>query len=264
MADEQVVLFEKRGHVAIFTLHRPDAMNAMTRAMSLQMQAHLQNFEADDDLWVGIVESSHPKVFAAGADLKAVARKEAIFDKKYGAYHFVNFPRTKPVVVAVDGMALAGGMELVSACDMVVASTKAVFGVPEVRRSLIPAAGGLFRLPRKMPHNVAMEVVLTGDPITAERAYNLGFVNILTEPGRETVLNAALGLAERICVNAPLAVREAKACIDEATTRGMDQTDFDRSNAGLIKLFKTPDYKEGPKAFAEKRPPRFTGKRSAL
>lgn len=264
MAEEQVVKFEVRGHTAIFTLDRPEAMNAMTRAMSLQMQAHLERFEADDDLWVGIVASAHPKVFAAGADLKAVAKKEAIFDKKYGAYHFVNFPRTKPVIAAVDGTCIAGGMELAISCDMIVASTNAKFGVPEVRRSLIPAAGGLFRLPRKLPHHVAMEVVLTGDPIDAARAHQLGFVNVLAEPGLESTLNAALGLAERICVNAPLAVREAKACIDEMTTRGMDQADFDRSNQGLIKLFKTPDYKEGPKAFIEKRAPRWTGKRSAL
>lgn len=264
-AEEPVVIFEKRGHVAIFSINRPEAMNALNRTMSLQFQAGLEEFEADDNLWIGIVESTHPKVFSAGADLKGVSKKEPLFDKKFGAYHFVNYPRTKPVIAAVDGFALAGGMEFVLACDMIVASTKAKFGVPEVRRSLVPAAGGLFRTTRKIPHHIAMEMVLTGDPITAERAYALGFVNVLVqEGGRENVLNAALALAERVTVNAPLAVREAKACIDDMTTRGRDQEDFDQSNAALIRLFKTPDYKEGPKAFIEKRAPVWTGKRSAL
>lgn len=258
----QVVLFEKRGHVAIFTLNRPEAMNAVSGAVSEQMEKHLETFEADDDLWIGIVESSHPKTFSAGADLKSVNKGENIMTAKGGFAGIVAFPRTKPLIAAVDGNALAGGCEIVLACDLVVASKKAVFGVPEVKRSLIPAAGGLFRLPRKLPHSVAMELMLTGDPMTVERAYQLGLVNEITkEEGREAVIKAALALAERITVNAPLAVREAKACVDEFSTAALsDQDALERSTKGLAKLMMTPDFMEGPRAFIEKRAPRWSGK----
>lgn len=260
------MLFEKRGHVGIFTLNRPKAMNAISGAVSEQMEAHLEAFEADDDLWVGIIQSSHPKTFCAGADLKSVNAGESVFSNKGGFAGLVNFPRQKPLIAAVDGNALAGGCEIVLTCDMVVASKKSVFGVPEVKRSLIPAAGGLFRLPRKIPHAVAMELILTGDPMTCERAYQLGLVNQIVEgEGLEACLAAALKLAERITCNAPLAVREAKVCVDELAYTGVKDDDaFDRSNMGLAKLFMTPDFKEGPKAFIEKRAPNWSGKRSKL
>mmetsp|Transcript_40094 Transcript_40094/g.90496 ORF Transcript_40094/g.90496 Transcript_40094/m.90496 type:complete len:264 (+) Transcript_40094:65-856(+) len=260
MAEETVVKFEKRGHVAVFTLDRPSAMNAVSGTVSSQMEGHLEAFEADDELWIGIIESSHPKVFCAGADLKAVSKKENIVTKKGGFAGLVGFPRTKPLIAAVDGLALAGGCEIVLACDLVVASPKSQFGVPEVKRSLIPAAGGLFRLPMKIPHAVAMEMILTGDPITCQRAHELGLVNEVVEAGRENVLNAAVKLAERITVNAPLAVREAKACVNEMTTFGSDDANLKRSNKGMAMLAKTPDYKEGPLAFIEKRAPRWSGR----
>eukprot|EP00421_Protoceratium_reticulatum_P016878 CAMPEP_0168384810 /NCGR_PEP_ID=MMETSP0228-20121227/14603_1 /TAXON_ID=133427 /ORGANISM="Protoceratium reticulatum, Strain CCCM 535 (=CCMP 1889)" /LENGTH=263 /DNA_ID=CAMNT_0008397989 /DNA_START=137 /DNA_END=928 /DNA_ORIENTATION=+ len=261
---QQVVLFEKRGHVGIFTLNRPEAMNAISGAVSEQMEAHLEAFEADDDLWIGIVESSHPKTFCAGADLKAINKGENIQTTKGGFAGIVAFPRKKPLIAAVDGNAL--GCEIVLACDLVVASKKAVFGVPEVKRSLIPAAGGLFRLPKKLPHAVAMELILTGDPMTCERAYQVGLVNQICEgQGREAVMKAALALAERVSVNAPLAVREAKACVDEFTTGGLSDEDaLNRSARGMGMLMMTPDFMEGPKAFIEKRAPRWSGKRSKL
>lgn len=262
MAEEQVVLFEKRGHIGVFTLNRPKAMNAVSGAVSAQMEAHLETFEADDELWVGIIESSHPKTFCAGADLKAINKGENIQTAKGGFAGIVAFPRTKPLIAAVDGNALAGGCEIVLACDLVVASKKAVFGVPEVKRSLIPAAGGLFRLPRKLPHAVAMELMLTGDPMTVERAYQLGLVNQICEgEGREAVMQAAVALAERITVNAPLAVREAKACVDEFVTAALsDQDALVRSTKGMAKLFSTPDFMEGPRAFIEKRAPKWSGR----
>lgn len=262
MADQ--VTFEKRGNIAIFTLNRPEAMNAVNGPMCELMERHMAEFEADDDLWIGILESCHEKVFCAGADLKSIAKKEPVITKKGNFLGFVAYPRTKPIIAAVDGLALAGGLEIVLACDMVVASRKAKFGVTEVKRSLIPASGGMFRLPRKIPQQIATEIILTGDPIDADRAYQLGLVNKIAEPGRQSVLDAALELAGRVTVNAPLAVREAKACIDEMTTRGMDDADFKRSNIGFVSLVKTPDFKEGPKAFAEKRAPKWTGRRSAL
>lgn len=265
MADEPVVLFEKRGHIAVFTLNRPKAMNAISEQVSQEFEAHLEAFEADEDLWVGIVESSHPKVFCAGADLKSVSKGENIQTVKGGFAGFVNFPRTKPMIAAVDGHALAGGCEIVLACDMVVASKKSSFGVPEVKRSLIPAAGGLFRLPQKIPVAIAMELMLTGDPVPCERAYQLGLVNQMCETGRDNVMKAAMTLAERVAVNAPLAVFEAKACVDEFVKAAVSDNDaLKRSSHGLVSLMKTPDYKEGPLAFIEKRAPKWTGKRSKL
>merc|ERR1719456_656380 len=148
------------------------------------MEAHLETFEGDDDLWIGIIESNHPKTFCAGADLKSINKGEPVFSSKGGFAGLVQFPRTKPLIAAVDGLALAGGCEIVLSCDLVVASKKAQFGVPEVKRSLIPAAGGLFRLPRKIPQNIAMELILTGEPITVERAQSLGLVNQVVEEGR--------------------------------------------------------------------------------
>ena len=167
--------------------------------------------ERDDDLWVGILASSHPRVFCAGADLKCISKGERIETKKGGFMGLVKFPLTKPLIAAVDGKALAGGMELVLSCDLVVAAQQAMFGLPEVKRSLVAAAGGLFRLPRLVPQSVAVEMCLTGDPITATRAHELGLVNAITEQGK--ALEGAMQLAERIVVNAPLACREAKACI---------------------------------------------------
>lgn len=258
---EPVVKFAKEGHVGIFTLNRPKAMNAINHEVASEFEAHMDAFEADDDLWVGIVESSSDKVFSAGADLKSISAGKAVFTAKGGFAGFVQYPRTKPIIACVDGPALAGGCEIVLTCDLVVASTRAKFGVPEVKRSLIAAAGGLFRLPRKLPHAVAMELVLTGDPMTCERAHALGLVNVTCAPGEAR--QEALTLAQRITVNAPLAVREAKACVDEMVTRNMDEQDFRRSNEGLGMLMQTPDFQEGPMAFIEKRAPRWTGKRAS-
>ena len=163
------------------------------------------------NLQVGIIASSHPKVFCAGADLKSISAGGQIATPKGGFAGMVNYPRTKPLIACVDGFALAGGCEIVLACDLVVASSKSMFGVPEVKRSLIAAAGGLFRLPQQLPKNIAMELILTGDRMTCEKMAQFGFVNTVTEPGSEATMAAAMDLANRITVNAPLAVFEAKA-----------------------------------------------------
>jgi len=254
---EELVLFEKKGHVAIFTMNRPKAMNAVSGELSQRFEKLLDDFEADDDLWIGIVASSHPKVFCAGADLKAISSGERIFTEKGGFAGVVQYPRKKPLIAAVDGAALAGGCEIVLACDLVVASKASRFGVPEVKRSLVAAAGGLFRLPRKLPNAIAMELLLTGDPMPAERMYSFGFVNVLTEPGK--ALGGAMDMAKRIEVNAPLAVREARN-VSLATTFMEDKDAFNESNAAMMRLARTPDFHEGPKAFIEKRPPKWTGK----
>jgi enoyl-CoA hydratase len=164
--NKDIIRFEKRGHVAIFTLNRPEAMNAVSFELATRFTELMDTFEADDDLWVGIVASSHSKVFCAGADLKSINKKLPVHTEKGGFAGFVNYPREKPLIACVDGMAFAGGCEIVLACDLVVASTKSQFGVPEVKRSLVAAAGGLYRLPRKLPRQIALEMLLTGDPIS--------------------------------------------------------------------------------------------------
>jgi len=259
---EPVVLFRKEGHVAIFTLNRPKAMNAVSAEVSTMFEKHMDAFEADDSLWVGIINSSHPKVFCAGADLKSISAGGNIATAKGGFAGLVNYPRTKPLIACVDGFALAGGCEIVLACDLVVASSKAMFGVPEVKRSLIAAAGGLFRLPQQLPKNIAMELILTGDRLPCEKMLQFGFVNTMTDPGTEATMAAAMDLANRITVNAPLAVFEAKACVDEFTTRGQDLADMKRSGKGMAMLSRTPDYKEGPRAFIEKRAPVWTAQKA--
>lgn len=261
MSSEDLVKFEVDGHIAIFTLNRPEAMNAISGEVSKRMESLLEQFEADDDLWIGIIASSHHKVFCAGADLKAINSGERIATKKGGFAGFVQFPRTKPIIAAVDGAALAGGCEISLACDMIVASSKSRFGVPECKRSLVAAAGGLFRLPQKLPRNIAMELLLTGDPLSAERMYSLGYVNELTEPGK--ALEAALKLAKRVEVNAPLAVREARNT-SLKTVSMSDEEAFRESGGAMLRLAQTPDFREGPKAFIEKRAPRWTGKKSKL
>ena len=161
------------------------------------------------------------------------------------------------MIAAVDGPALAGGTEIVLACDLVVASFSATFGIPEVKRSLVAGAGGLFRLGRKIPLNVAMECALTGDPITAERAYGFGLVNVLCDDGR--ALDRAVELAERVLANAPIAVRESRAIVADCTF-GPDEEGWRRSGEGMRKAVRSDDNREGLNAFIEKRPPRWTGR----
>lgn len=248
--------FRTTDHVAIFTLNRPEARNAVNEEVSEEMEAHLDVFEADDSLWVGII-AAEGSVFCAGADLKAVSERRNIMTERGGFAGLVTYERTKPLIAAVDGAAVAGGMEIVLACDLVVASTAARFGIPEVKRSLVAAAGGLFRGPRALPRNVAMELALTGDPISAERAAELGLVNDLCEPG--AVVDRALSLADRINVNAPLAVRESRQVIIDAEFAD-DETAWSLSNGAMRRLAKTDDFSEGPRAFIEKRAPNWQGR----
>ena len=247
--------FHTEGHVAVFTLNRPEARNAVNETVSAEMEAHLDAFEADPSLWVGIITGTGP-VFCAGADLKAVAEGRNIMTKRGGFAGLVKYPRTKPIIAAVDGPALAGGMEIALASDLIVASTAARFGIPEVKRSLVAAAGGLFRGPRALPRNVAMELALTGDPISAERAAELGLVNELCEPGQ--AMERAMALADRIATNAPLAVRASRRVIIEAEFAD-DDTAWRLSNEAMRGLAATEDFKEGPRAFIEKRAPNWTG-----
>ena len=251
-----VVDYEVQGRVALFTLNRPEARNAVSHEVSTEMEAHLDAFEADPEVWVGILRAEGT-VFCAGADLKSVSAGKRIETDKGGFAGLVRYPRTKPLIAAVDGAAVAGGLEIVLACDLVVASTNARFGIPEVKRSLLAAAGGLFRLPRALPRNIAMELALTGDTISAERAHGLGFVNDLVEPGR--VVDAAMALAERINVNAPVAVRETRKVVLETMAKEEDESwQITRDHFRVVA--QSEDYAEGPRAFIEKRDPNWTGR----
>ena len=253
-----MVEYELRGRVGVLTIRRPEARNAVNGDVAKGMEAAIDQLEDDADAWLGVV-TGEGTVFSAGADLKAIAAGQAadLQTQRGGFAGIVRRERTKPLIAAVDGPALAGGCEIALACDLIVASREAVFGLPEVKRSLGAVAGGLFRLPRAIGPKVAMEVVLTGDPLPAERAYALGMVNELTDPGK--TLDAAMALAERIAANAPLAVRASRKVVAAALTED-DETLWNMGFAAMAELASTEDFAEGPRAFIEKRPPKWKGR----
>ncbi len=257
-----MVNYEKRGNIGVITINRPDARNAVNTAVATGIEEAIDQIEADDEVWVGILtgaQTAKGYIFCAGADLKQMSVDPGgMMTKRGGFGGLVQRERTKPLIAAVDGPALAGGTELVLSCDLVVASRTAVFGIPEVKRNLVAAAGGLFRLPRKIPRNVAMELALTGRlDFPAERAYHFGWVNVLCDEGQ--ALEAAMKLAGQICENAPLAVRESRKIVIEATDQP-DEVGWRMSGEGIAKMFGTEDFNEGLTAFVEKRAPRWKGR----
>jgi enoyl-CoA hydratase len=253
-----MVEYRQEGRVAVLTINRPEARNAVNGEVAAAMEAGLDRLEEDDDVWAGVVTGAGP-VFSAGADLKAIASGQAadLQTKRGGFGGIAARQRTKPLIAAVDGPALAGGCEIALSCDLIVASTAARFGIPEVKRSLVAAAGGLFRLPRALPRNIAMELALTGDPIDAQRAYQFGLVNQLVEPG--TALEAALALAERVNANAPIAVRESRRVVLDGMLAD-DDTAWRVTFDAMAKAMATEDFAEGPRAFIEKRAPEWKGR----
>jgi enoyl-CoA hydratase len=249
---------ETRGRVALITINRPEARNAVNGEVAHGLQDSVQRLESDPELWAGVIAATGP-VFSAGADLKEIAagRADTLHVHPGGFAGITRLERNKPLIAAVDAPALAGGCEIVLSCDLVVASTAASFGIPEVKRALVAGAGGLFRLPRVLPPNVAMHLALTGDPITAQRAYELGMVNELCAPGQ--ALTRALDLAERICANAPLAVQTSR----DLVLRGVladDEEAWDMTDAAMAVVMQGEDFAEGPRAFIEKRAPDWTGR----
>lgn len=247
---------DKRDKVVVVTIDRPQAMNSLTKDMLGALDDAFESFEADDDSWVAILTATGDRAFCTGMDLK-----EAIPLLTSGDQLGYEDPTkrqfsdvTKPIIAAINGHCIAGGLEMVAGTDLRVAVDTATFGLGEVRWGLVPAGGSHVRIPRQVPWALAMELLLTGDPISAQRAYEVGMVNRVV-PADE-LMSTALALAERICQNGPLAVRTSK----EIAVRALDlEPGFVLEKQLAKKVFESDDAKEGPKAFAEKRKPEFKG-----
>ncbi len=251
------VLTERRGNVMIITINRPQSRNAVNAAVSAGVGDALDEVQHDPDLWAVVVTGAGES-FCAGADLKAISRRENIFHPQHPEWGFAGYVRhfiDKPTIAAVNGTALGGGTELALASDLVVAEERAQFGLPEVKRGLIAAAGGVFRAMEQLPSKVAAELMFTGEPISSADALRWGLINQVVPDG--AVVEGALALASRITVNAPLAVqaskRVARGADDGVITD--DEPGWSRTMREIGALMRSEDAKEGPLAFAEKRPP---------
>ncbi|MEV1293754.1 crotonase/enoyl-CoA hydratase family protein [Pseudonocardia sp. NPDC049635] len=248
------VLVERRDGVQVITINRPAARNALNAAVAHAVAAAVDELDADDELRAGILTGAGG-VFSAGMDLKAFLKGEQPGLPGRGLCGITRTPPRKPMIAAVEGWALAGGFELVLACDLVVAARGARFGVPEVKRSLVAAAGGALELANRVPRALAMEMLLTGDPIDAARAEAAGLVNQVVDDG--AALDAGLGLAGRITGNGPLGVAASKRIVLEAPDWGADR--WDRQDEIVAAVMNSQDAREGASAFAEKRAPVWTG-----
>jgi enoyl-CoA hydratase len=256
MSDEQAVLTERRGRVLLITLNRPDARNAVNAALAQGVGTALDELDADGELQVGILTGAG-KGFCAGMDLKAFVSGESPHVEGRGFAGITQRSSDKPLIAAIEGFAVAGGLEVALSCDLIVAARGAKLGIPEVKRSLVAAGGALLRLPQRIPYHVAMELTLTGDPITAERARELGLVNRLAEPG--AAVETAIELAESVAVNAPLALAASKRILVEAPAWDPDDA-WTKQGEIVGPVFVSEDAREGATAFAEKRAPVWKGR----
>lgn len=259
----EAVTYHRDGNVAIITLNRPEARNAINGDVASALEDAIDRLESDDGVWVGILLANtagqERPVFCAGADLKAINSGDAarLNTERGGFGGIVYRERRKPIIVGVDGLATAGGCEIVLSADLVVASDRSAFGLAEVKRNLIAGAGGLFRLPRAIGRSAAMEVILTGDPLPASRAYELGLVNRVVAP--DQVEATARELASRIAASAPLAVWASRRIV-LASAYEDDATLINMTNQEFGKILGSEDTKEGLTAFIEKRPPKWQGR----
>ncbi|WP_342132378.1 crotonase/enoyl-CoA hydratase family protein [Hydrogenophaga sp. OTU3427] len=245
------------GPILIVTLNRPDARNAFDKAMADDMEAVMDRYESSSELRAAILCAKGP-TFSAGQDLKAAARGERAVSKVRGGFGIFRKPPLKPLIAAVEGHALAGGMELTLCCDLIVASSSSMFGLAEAKHSLVALGGGCFRLPRLLPYQLAMEMLLTAQPKSAEVMHRFGYVNSLVEPGQ--VMEEALRLAALIAANAPLAVRASKEIAwTSMTERWTDAEAWEKQVPAVQPVLDSHDFKEGLRAFAEKRPPVWLG-----
>lgn len=256
-----MVEIETRGRIALITLNRVEARNAINRQVAQEMEAAIDRLEEDPELWVGVLrartEGDKP-TFCSGQDLKLIGQPEGNSTTRKGGFAgLAKRERNKPLIVAVDGLATAGGCEIVLSCDLVVATTRSSFGLAEVKRNLITGAGGLFRLPKAIGRAAAMQAILTGEPLSAQRAYELGLISELVGPGEAE--EAAIAMAEKICENAPMAVWASRKVV-----LAVDGEDEARLWAATDEAFQgimgSEDLKEGLAAFAEKRKPQWKGR----
>jgi enoyl-CoA hydratase len=253
---DQPVLTERFGRVLVVTINRPEQRNAINLAVAEGIAAAMEELDDDAELSLGVLTGAG-KGFCAGMDLKAFVAGERPYVGDRGFGGIVQRPPAKPLIAAIEGFAVAGGLEVALACDLIVAAREAKLGIPEVKRSLVAAGGGLLRLPRMLPRAVAMELALTGEPISAERGYDLGLVNRLADPG--AALAQALELAETIAANGPLALAATKRIL----TEGADWSEAEfwhRQGEISGPVFSSEDAREGATAFAEKRAPVWRGR----
>ncbi|MGC9221129.1 MAG: crotonase/enoyl-CoA hydratase family protein [Solirubrobacteraceae bacterium] len=255
MTDEAAVLTERRDGVMVVTINRPQMRNAVNAAVADGIAAAMRELEEDPALVVGIVTGAGG-YFCAGMDLKAFAEGELPWSDGRGFAGITERSPDKPLIAAVEGFALAGGLEIALSCDLIVAAQGVKLGIPEVKRSLVAAGGGLLRLPRVLPRAIANELAFTGEPILAERAYELGMVNRLVAPGE--TLATALALAAGIASNGPLAVRGSKQILRESMDWPFAEA-FERQRAIWEPIFASEDAREGAAAFAQKRAPVWRG-----
>lgn len=256
MNDQPAVLTERRDGVLLITINRPDARNAVNMAVAEGIAAALDELDSADDLRVGVLTGAGG-YFCAGMDLKAFVSGERPWAGDRGFAGITQRAARKPLIAAIEGFAVAGGLEIALSCDLVVAASGARLGIPEVKRSLVAAGGALLRLPRRIPYHVAMELALTGDPIPAERGAELGLVNRVVEPG--TAVDAALELAASITRNAPLALIASKQILEDQYDWSSDEA-FAQQGEIAGPVFGSEDAREGATAFAEKREPVWKGR----
>lgn len=261
MADE--VLFDARGHVAVLTLNRPQALNSVNQALATALGDALERAAAEPAVRAVVLTGAGERAFCAGMDLKAFAAGESAAPLAHPEWGFGGFTRhiiDKPTIAAINGAAFGGGAELVLACDLAIAGRSAKLGFPEVTRGLVAGAGGVIRLQRQIPRKLALEALLTGRPMRAGRALELGLVNQVVDD--DSVLAQAIALAEVIAANAPLAVQASKAFVRDADRFGSDWDApvWDEQELAVMPLFSSEDAREGAVAFAEKRPPVWRGR----
>jgi len=253
----QTILVETIDNIQIITINRPEARNAINVETAQELAAAVIALDDNPDVVLGILTGAQ-QTFCAGMDLKdfsRTGRRPYVEGRGFGG--ICEKPPTKPLIAAVEGYALAGGCEIALSCDLLIAADNACFGLPEVKRGLVPGAGGMLRLPTRIPYHIAMQAILTGEMIAAPRAHGLGLVNQLTPPGR--ALEAALEMGQTIAANGPLAVQTAKRIIQ--ASRDWAQTEmFDKQRPLIAHIFDSEDAREGATAFVEKRQPVWQGK----